>query len=371
MNNLDIIFEHPYSSLLLLLLIPLLFGFIGLHVHRKKQLEELSSKETLKQLLTPRSSLLNYTKWGAWAIIWTLCCIALMNPIGNLRYRPLDNVATNGLAKPHYLPHEVIFVVDTSASMDVTDGYDGTTRLNEAKSIMTDIISQLKGQTASLYAFTSSLSQLVPPTVDYLFLRLMIKELHIDEGDVGGTSFGAGLESLSEEVFQKPSLKHYSVIFISDGGDNQLDLLQGHERDEEVKRILNVIPDPAQFNLRFYTIGIGSSKPQQIPHVTNEKGKPVESALEPEILEQLAKRNRGKYYQAEKWSSWALSQEIASQIGQDPLITSQDERPARQVISLKQKDLIFDRYYQIPLGMALLLFFLNLLLPDVRKIKVY
>jgi Ca-activated chloride channel family protein len=367
MNNSDIIFEYPYSSLLLLLLIPLLFGFIGLHFHRKKQSEEFSSTETLKQLLTPRSPLLTYTKWCVWVIIWTLCCIALMSPIGNLRYRPLANPAVKALAKPHYLPHEVLFVVDTSASMGVTDGYDSTTRLNEAKSIMTDIISQLKGQTASLYAFTSSLSQLAPPTVDYLFLRLMIRELHLDEGDVGGTSFAAALESLSEGAFQKPSLKHYSVIFLSDGGDNQLDLLQGREREEEVKRIINAIPDPAQFNIRFYTVGIGSSKRQQIPHVTNEEGKPVESALEPEILEQLAKRNRGKYYQADQWSSWSLSREIASQIGQDPLISAQDGRPARQVTSIKQEDLIFDLYYQIPLGMALLFFFLNLLLPDVRR----
>ena len=186
--------------------------------------------------------------------------------------------------------------------MGVPDGSEGRTRLEEAKALMEDFMQQLNGQTVSLFAFTSELSAIVPPTVDYLFVRMAIRELNIDEGDVGGTRFAPVLKVLQSDAFSYESSKRYSVMMLTDGGDNQLESLKGAAREEEKEAILTAISNPPGLHLRLFTIGIGSLKPQNIPHVM-DAGKSVESKLEETILKELAARNRGNYFRASDWTS--------------------------------------------------------------------
>lgn len=362
-------FNFSKAAFLFLFLIPIFLFQLGLLRHRKKQQRAYATLETLSRLMIPRSSLYALTKMGGWLLIWTLGCIALMEPFGNIRFpkTAANAPSSKALATPHFTPHEVIFLVDTSASMGVPDGYDGNTRLEEAKIIMEDIMRQLNGQTVSLYAFTSELSAVVPPTLDYLFIRLSMKELHIDEGDVGGTRFAPILKSLQEQAFPDPSPKQYTVFMLTDGGDTQLETLKGEARELAKQAILNAIKDPQKFHLRLFTIGIGSLKPTAIPHV-DEGGKPVLSKLEPEILEELAERDRGKYVMAGEWTSWDLAQELKREMGEDPLIYPQGSSSDRQFSTADQKKIVVDWYFQIPLGLALLFYAINLLLPDVRRI---
>lgn len=364
----DITFDWPHGGLLLFMLLPIAIGALSLARYRRHQQDAYAPSPVLSQLLVPRSPLLQQAKIFGWIAIWTLCCFALMGPFGNIRYPSLhSSSAASADARPHYIPHEVIFLVDTSASMGVPDGAEGETRLDQAKGIMEDIIRQLKGQTISLYAFTSELSALVPPTVDYLFVRLSIKELHLDEGDVGGTLFAPVLTALKQQAFPEPSPKRYTLIMLTDGGDTQLESLQGEALEKEKQSILTAISNPQQLHLRLFTIGLGSSQPQTIPHVSSN-GQPVLSQQEPEILKQLAAAERGKYYNAQEETSWDLSQDIIAQMGNDPLTTQQDYQGERQVAKVKREDIIVDLYYQIPLGLALVFYLMNLLLPDVRRL---
>lgn len=365
----ELFFNWPQAAILFLLLIPILTAQFFLIRYRKKQQAAYAPRETLSRLMIPRSFLFTLTKIGGWLLIWGLACVALMEPFGNIRYpsAQAQNPSAESQFKPYFTPHEVIFMVDTSASMGVPDGYDGETRLEEAKIIMEEIVRQLSGQTISLYAFTSELSAVVPPTLDYLFVRLSINELHLDEGDVGGTRFAPTLKSLQQDAFPQPSPKRYSVIMLTDGGDTQLETLKGDAREKENQAILTAISNPLALHLRLFTIGVGSEKPQAIPHVT-DGGKPVSSKLEPDILKELAAKERGKFYAAAEWTSWDLAQELKKEIGEDPLIYSGELPPERQVTQARQEEAIVDWYYQIPLGLALLFYMINFLLPDVRRL---
>lgn len=186
----DVFFNTPQAAFLLFILLPILIGYLLLIRYRKRRQDAYAAQETIARLLTPRSRLMTFSKIGGWLIIWSLVCLALMEPFGNIRYPSLPGQAS-GSAKgiPHFAPHEIIFLTDTSASMGVPDGTDGNTRLEEAKLIMEDIMRQLNGQMVSLYAFTSELSAVVPSTLDYLFVRLSINDLHLDEGAIGGDTF--------------------------------------------------------------------------------------------------------------------------------------------------------------------------------------
>jgi Ca-activated chloride channel homolog len=368
MSGNDILFHLPQAGYLLLLLIPFLLGQFALTRYRKKQLQAYASSSLLPGLLVPRSTGLRRTKMISWLIIWTLICLAFMQPFGNIRYSSLSaHPPSPAEAEPTIVPHEVLFLVDTSASMRVADGPDGKTRLETAKGIMQDVLRQLKGQSVSVYAFTSELSTVVPSTLDYLFARLAINDLHIDQGDVGGTLFAPVLAALKEQAFPEPSPKRYTVIMLTDGGDNRLEILKGEAREQEKQSILNAIADPQSLHLRLFTVGLGSLKPQTIPHVTFN-GQPVFSKLESDILQQLAAKQRGKYFMANEWTSWDLAQELMTQIKKDDLIEPAGIQAERQVAAARKEDVIVDLFYQIPLGLAILLYLLNLLLPDVRRI---
>lgn len=362
----EISFDLPQAGFLILLVLPFLLGQIALTHYRKKQQFAYATSSLLSRLLIPRSPTLRRTKIVGWTLIWIFICLALMGPFGNIRYSSLSGHSPSATqVQPQVVPHEVIFLVDTSASMLVPDSSDSQTRLEAAKGIMEDVLRQLRGQTVSLYAFTSELSAVVPPTLDYIFTRLSIKDLHIDQGDVGGTRFAPVLAALKEQAFPEPSSKRYSVIMLTDGGDTKLESLTGEDQEKEKEAILNAIANPQQLHLRLFTVGLGSLKSSPIPHVTLD-GKPVTSKLEPEILKQLAVRERGKYYMAEEWTSWNLAKELITQIKASDELDARDLQAERKVVAVKQEDVIVDLYYQIPLGLALLFYLLNLLLPDAR-----
>lgn len=365
----DILFNFPQAALLLFLLIPLFLAHLALTRYRNSKQTAYNSSPLLSSLLIPRSPLLNLTKAAGWAIIWILLSLALMQPFGNTRYASLHPHSPSAAqGQTQIVPEEVIFLVDTSASMRVPDGLDGQTRLKSAKLIMEDILNQLhEGQTVSLYAFTSQLSAIVPPTLDYIFARLSIDDLHIDQGDVGGTRFEPVLTALKEQAFPKPSNKQYSIIMLTDGGDTKIENLKGDARKQAIQAIVDALPNAQEFHLHLYAVGLGLLKPQAIPQVTFED-KPVLSKLEPEILKALAQHERGKYYMAEGWTSWDLAQEFVARMKENNALISQGLQSERKVAAVQKEDVIVDLYYQIPLGLAILFYFLNLLLPDARRL---
>ncbi len=361
MSEHEILFSFPKAGVLSLISLFFLMGAYALRKYRQRQEKAYAPLSLLERLLTPRSLILSRTKMIGWMLIWSLACFALMGPFGNLRYSPLT--AHPSLSSVPVRPHEILFLVDTSASMGVADGAQNQTRLEHAKIIMEDIIRQLQGEMVSLYAFTSQLTPLVPSTLDYLFMQLAIKELHLDEGDVGGTDFAAILSDLKQEILPQPSSKSYTLIMLTDGGDNLLEIKEGTSLARE--RILNALPNPQEFHFRLLTIGIGGLKPQPIPNVLFE-GKAVFSQLHPKILKELAAKTRGIYYQATEWTSWDLAQEILKQIKEDLDATIQEKKVERKVVDINKEEMIVDLYYQFPLGLAIFFYCLNLLLPDVR-----
>ncbi len=367
----DIIFGFPQAAYLLILLVPALALQLSLFFYRRRQLASFASESILPQLLVPRSHLSAIFKTAASILILLLICLSLMDPKGNLHYLPTSKPTVEpqplNFAK-RYRPHEVIFLIDTSASMSVTDTPQRQTRLDQAKDIMDGVVANLSGQTVSLYAFTSVLTPLVPQTNDYLFTRLMIKGLTINQGDIGGTNFAKSLTQLKEKIFANPEQKLYTLILLSDGGDQEVDSAQGIAKEKAIANILSILPNPNDSHFRLYTVGVGSEQPSVVPHVTNE-GKPVYSKLEPLLLEQLAKRNNGIYYSAHSWTAWSLAQELKKQIIDMTLAqqTEPVESLERKVSTAKREDMLFDLYYQIPLGLAMVLLLTYLILPDVRR----
>lgn len=359
----EIAFQFPYLVWLILLLIPFLLSQVALGRYRTRILSSYTSQFLLSQLMIERSPLFNLTKNITWGVIWILGCLALMDPFGNIRYAPVFPKYSHE-SQVAITPHEVIFLVDTSASMRVKDGYQGESRLESAKSIMEDLLQHFHGEILSAYAFTSELTSVVPPTLDYVFARMAIYDLQIDQGDVGGTRFTPTLSALKEGALFKPKGKQYTLLLFSDGGDTQLEIPS--ERENEKERILSELSSIERLKLRIFTIGVGGEKGEPIPDVSFN-GKPVISKVDPEILQLLAREKGGEYYSTEKLSSIDLSKELMEQINKRFGGEVNDPSKITAMSINKEEEVITDLYFQVPLGIAMLFYFFNLLLPDVRR----
>ena len=258
--------------------------------------------------------------------------------------------------------HNVFFLLDVSASMSVPDSRTGAARLDFAKEIADQIISQFQGEMGSLDAFTSEVTPLSPLTTDYLFLRLMLRHARINEGDLPGTDIIHAIEEMRNKYFTQNDSKLKTLILLSDGGDTFIESLQGEEREQAIERLLDLLGNTEASHLRVYTIGLGSLQGEDIPNLIYE-GKPVHSALDEEILRKIARRGRGVYYPARDYTSIALAKDLVESMRQDPPFL-ETEMVIRSIAG-NQKERLYNLYYQVPLGLALLLMGIVLLWPNI------
>lgn len=207
----DLTYDFPQAAFALFIGFLLLWLFWILFNYRKEILTTFADPSVLTKIMMPRSTKTYWMKAFAAIGTWLLCVLALMQPKGNAHYAEeslnlpeqskQNNIPEEQLVKIRKRAHEVIFLIDASASMSVPDSRSRT-RLDFAKEIADQIVTLFNGETGSLYAFTSQTIPLSPSTSDYLFLRLMMRQIQINEEGTVGTNI---IEALSEmqKVFQR------------------------------------------------------------------------------------------------------------------------------------------------------------------------
>lgn len=359
MIPIDLHYTNPSVVYLILIAILLLSLFIQLAVYRKSKMRRFS----IPDVSTPRS------RWKFWAqaiaicAAWILGIIALMQPVGNAHYPEAafhrEPHRTEQLKVKRKM-HDVVILVDVSASMKVDDTRSNQSRLDYAKEIADVFLENMKGESVSLYAFTSQPIQMSPPTMDYLFTRMMLKELKINEGEVAGTDIAEALGRIRERYFSSSSNKLTTVILLTDGGDTRLENLEREARTLEENAIVNLVGSAERLNLRVFAIGVGSQEGKQIP------GFSVYSSLNDRLLKKLSQRGRGRYYFANEWSPLEIAEDMTRTMAKDDPYVG-DEMIVQT--SLSDDEILYDHYYQVPLGGAILLLAFFIFLPEARRKK--
>lgn len=363
-------FDWPQASVFLLLVLVVAWLFFYLFSFRKKKLQEFAAPSVLEVVVEKREPVFYWAKTLLFCIACTCGILALMQPKGNERY--ISTAANGQVAIKKQSPtkvnlrkntHEVIFLLDASASMKIAD-VQGKTRLDISKEIVDDVIRHLKGANISLFAFTSATMQIVPSTLDYLFTRLMLQQISINEGETEGTNFKQALQSLREQYFLNSSPKTKTLIIFSDGGDTNLMGLEGEKRKQEMVEIVSPVADAAEKNLKVFTVGVGSSQGQEIPGVSFQ-GKPVISNLGESLLRRLSSIGRGDFFIAGEMTPFQISQRLSQLIAQQESFV--DSSVEMQPLDMGRNTHIYDLYFQWPLGLAVLALLGFLLIPDTRK----
>lgn len=354
----DLQYHLPEAAYLLLLTLLIAYLWYALYRFREKASREWSEGVNEQSLGLLRNRWIFFLCAMALTGVWALAVVAFMQPQGNARY-PIPPADANREVPLRRKAHDVIYYLDVSSSMGVKDTRTGATRLAVAQDIADEIASRMDGQSQGLYAFTSQATKIVPPTLDYLFLRLLFRQLRLNEGDVAGTDFKESLKTYQKTFLDPsapPSLK--TLIILSDGGDTTLENETGTERQQRIQEVLDELGDPREAHLRVFTIGIGSEEGKVIPGV-EEGGKPVLSRLQSDLLKALASKGRGRYYAASEYSSLDIADDLFARMSRDQLYY----RDVNSTGSLDERAKIYDLYFQVPLGAAIILLTFALLVP--------
>lgn len=275
-------------------------------------------------------------------LAWILGVLALMEPLGNESYPK----ALQGTVRETKTPIELFFLIDVSQSMAVQDVRSSVSRLKKAVEVADALAKELYSDPIALYAFTSKALAVVPLTYDGIFVRMMLRELVLNQGDATGTLIGNALFELKNEGLSQYPKAPKAVILFSDGGDNL-----GQEAP--------LIKIASELKVPIFAVGIGSVEGGVVPDVLHE-GKQVTSHLEEKILKAIADASGGKYISAYDLTAADIASRIAQGLAPFRLKVSE-----AGLLQFSQG--YYKPYFQIPLGIAILLFLVFAFMPYGRK----
>jgi Ca-activated chloride channel family protein len=184
---------------------------------------------------------------------------------------------------------DIVFVVDTSLSMNATDVVPS--RFWLAQSLVRRLVAALPGHRVGLVAAEGEGEVLTPLTVDGAVVDLVLDALAPGSLPLPGTHLAPSLER-AIELFPESNESHRLVVLLSDGENH------GHDLDRAVRAL-------GEAKVEVLAIGIGSERGAPLPlpgtpgqFKRDRHGEVVVSRLHAETLRQLAKSSGGAYFEA-------------------------------------------------------------------------
>jgi Ca-activated chloride channel family protein len=163
-------------------------------------------------------------------------------------------------------------------------------RLEVAKRVATEFVDKRPYDRIGLSIFSGEAFTQCPLTTDHRVLRSFLAELNVNMFDVQGTAIGMGLASAVNRL--KDSEAQSKVVILLTDGDNNAGYIPPATAADLAK----------EFNIRVYTIGVGSDGYARIPFRYNNRGdivyRNVRVEINEELLVQIAEMTGGQYYRA-------------------------------------------------------------------------
>jgi Ca-activated chloride channel family protein len=243
------------------------------------------------------------------------------------------------------VPHkgrDVIIAMDVSRSMLATDV--APTRLQRAKLLAEDLISELGSDRLGLVAFAGSAFLQAPLTLDHSAVLSAVDELDTDLIPKGGSNIAAAIRTC-EEAFGKAEGFSRAIVIVSDGEELDADGLEAARQ-------------AAANGIRIFTVGVGSEEGSEIPlgpgeFVRDASGKVVQSRLDASRMTEIAEITGGFYVPLDEDAARRLVADGIGQMKEVEMSASASRRPIER--------------YQWPLGAAIVLLALQALVGERRR----
>ena len=269
--------ESKYLYLLIILpFLALLFLYI--QYWKIKSQKAFGDLELVKKLSPEKSRFKPTLKFSVVLLVFVMIIIALVNPkIGT----KIEKVKREGI--------DIVFAVDVSKSMLAED--IAPNRLEKAKQIVSQIITNLGTDRIGIIAYAGSAFPVLPITTDYNVAKMYLQSMSSGMISSQGSNLDEAI-NLSKTYFEGSPNTSKVMIMVSDGEDHS----QGAEdAAEQAKKI----------GMKIITIGIGTTAGGPIPNKRNgviesfhrdkSTGEVVVTKLRPEALEAIAKAANGGY----------------------------------------------------------------------------
>ena len=236
------------------------------------------------------------------------------------------------------VPHrgrDVIIAMDVSRSMLAPDV--APTRLQRAKLLAEDLISELGSDRIGLVAFAGSAFLQAPLTLDHGAVLAALDELDTTVIPKGGTNIAAAIRT-ADEAFGKAEGFSRALVIISDG--EELDT------------------DGVAAGVKIFTVGVGSTEGSEIllgpgDFVRDPSGKVVQSRLDAGRMKEIAEATGGFYTPLDENAARLLAVDGVGKLAEADITSSSSRRPIER--------------YQWPLGAAIGLLVLQALVGERRR----
>lgn len=308
--------------------------FIYAYHRRKKLAARFVSLSMLPKLSTSVSPWRRLAKVTLLLFAIAFLFVALARPQWG---RKMEHIERRGL--------DLVLLQDISLSMLAEDVKPN--RLTRSRHEISSFLESLSGDRVGLVAFSGEAQVMVPLTLDYGTVQMMLREL-TPGWLMPGTNLEKAIRKGMDLYSNSGSAGQYSVmILMSDG-------------EELEAAAVNAAKEAAEMGIRIYTIGIGSregvpipvpSKNGEVAYKKDMQGNIVTTRLEDGTLQEIASATGGLYFYASP--------------GEFQL-----QKVLTEIASLEKKEQASDRMenyqdrYQIFLGLAALLFLIEALVSE-------
>ena len=308
--------------------------FIYAYHRRKKLAARFVSLSMLPKLSTSVSPWRRLAKVTLLLFAIAFLFVALARPQWG---RKMEHIERRGL--------DLVLLQDISLSMLAEDVKPN--RLTRSRHEISSFLESLSGDRVGLVAFSGEAQVMVPLTLDYGTVQMMLREL-TPGWLMPGTNLEKAIRKGMDLYRNSGSAGQYSVmILMSDG-------------EELEAAAVNAAKEAAEMGIRIYTIGIGSregvpipvpSKNGEVAYKKDLQGNIVTTRLEDGTLQEIASATGGLYFYASP--------------GEFQL-----QKVLTEIASLEKKEQASDRMenyqdrYQIFLGLAALLFLIEALVSE-------
>ena len=308
--------------------------FVYAYHRRKKLAARFVSLSMLPKLSTSVSPWRRLAKVTILLFAIAFLFVALARPQWG---RKMEHIERRGL--------DLVLLQDISLSMLAEDVKPN--RLTRSRHEISAFLESLSGDSVGLVAFSGEAQVMVPLTLDYGTVQMMLREL-TPGWLMPGTNLEKAIRKGMDLYRNSGSAGQYSVmILMSDG-------------EELEAAAVNAAKEAAEMGIRIYTIGIGSregvpipvpSKNGEVAYKKDMQGNIVTTRLEDGTLQEIASVTGGLYFYANP--------------GEFQL-----QKVLTEIASLEKKEQATDRMenyqdrYQIFLALAALLFLIEALVSE-------
>ncbi len=272
MNNIN--FLHPYNFYLLTVLLPMIGWYIWKHKSAQASLQISSLKGFSKAPVSWKVYLRHLPiVLRSFAIIMLVFVLARPQSSNSSK-----DVITEGI--------DIVMTMDISSSMNALDFKPN--RLEAAKDVAIQFISARENDKIGLVIFSGQSFTQCPLTTDRATLINLMAEIKTGMMEVDGTAIGMGLATAVNRI-KDSEAKSKVVILLTDGVNNRGEVAP-----------LTAAEIAKTFDVRVYTIGVGTDGVAQIPVQTPYGTRLVEQEvkIDEEMMKEISEITDGKYFRA-------------------------------------------------------------------------